>query len=492
MVLEAFAAESSLGYQHSILDLLTVGRLWYDAIVSNPRLWDHLNSAFPPRIARLVIKRSKNLPLSLDWDTTEQYGRSRLPTEADLDEILEMAIQHSRRFRTCSISVHEGETHNIRRLLEAPMPAVENLTVYNYDGIWDREGFEEFTLSPGSPLKTLVLSNAVAQWSSPRLIGLQSITLWQCAIPAAVRVLIELLANSPQLESLEVDMWRWTRRDPDLTGVRSNCPITLPSLKDIALGDIPSCYCNSVLTSIHLPSVSDVYVSGRGMGEVDLLEAKMWQPGNVQTAALLGLVGSNLPSKHMQVDALPARVSIRKSYAPGDHTKSITFSSSSDQALRLVGMIGAFLSQLTNKLVVDLDVESPSDSHPSFDLELSLWSSNLQSLRIRGSTLCRSVIRQLAQHVVNPITVSAAWNCPNLESVTLFHDSRDEDIELDVEALCRLIRIRWPGNDNVATAPQPIRFDILCETTMFPNMCALEGELRLLVPVLRFVDCEGL
>ncbi|KAG8920081.1 hypothetical protein FRC00_010509, partial [Tulasnella sp. 408] len=340
MVLEAFAAESSLGDQHSLLDLLTIGRLWYDAIVSNPRLWVHLDSAFSPRIARLVIKRSKNLPLSLDWDTAEQYSRGRQPTEGDLDEILEMAIQHSRRLRTCLISIHEGETHKIHRLLEAPMPAVEDLSVYNYDGIWEGEGFEEFTLSPGSPLKTLALSNAVTQWSSPRLIGLRSITLWQCAIPEAVCVLLELLANSPQLESLEVDMWRW--RDPDLTGVRPNCPICLPTLKYITLGDLPSCYCNSVLTSIHLPSVSDVYVSGSGMGEVDLLEAKMWQPGNVQTAALLGLVGSDLSSKHMRVDALPSRVSISKCHAPGDHTKAINFSSSRNVALRLVGMIGAF------------------------------------------------------------------------------------------------------------------------------------------------------
>ncbi|KAG8901195.1 hypothetical protein FRC00_008450 [Tulasnella sp. 408] len=125
MIFAAYAESSSLADNPCLFDLTTVNKLWHNAIVHSPQLWTVLESDFTPKIAKLVLQRSKNLPLSLIWDTADcDESESK-----ELKEILEMVAQNSTRLQSIKMTVPEcwKPNRDIRRLLESNMPNLEKL-----------------------------------------------------------------------------------------------------------------------------------------------------------------------------------------------------------------------------------------------------------------------------------------------------------------------------------------------------------------------------
>ncbi|KAG8960789.1 hypothetical protein FRC05_006563 [Tulasnella sp. 425] len=87
-ILEFFTAGRPVDDEYGLLQLVRVGRLWYGTIVNSPQLWTWLDSALPPKIARLVIQRSSGLhKLSCGWNTANEFEGY----EEEYGEILELA-----------------------------------------------------------------------------------------------------------------------------------------------------------------------------------------------------------------------------------------------------------------------------------------------------------------------------------------------------------------------------------------------------------------
>ncbi|KAG8918512.1 hypothetical protein FRC00_012406, partial [Tulasnella sp. 408] len=293
MILANFTADRLVDEGYSLLQLLRVGRLWYHAIVNSPRLWNGLDSTLPPKIARLIIERSKGLPiLSFSWTTV--YGYKDYQAH---EEILEMAIQNSTRFKSIALRVSSDDPFPIESLLEGPTPALEALTVEVDNDQEGEGGFREFILSEGAPLKQLALSDVSFNFDSPRLSGLVTLSLREFAIPSLPR-LLQVLSLTQQLEELTLGENTWIGES-----VAPGPQITLGHLKQLRIEDIASQYCAALLISIYNPICSRVYVSDGVWDEgTDLLDPLIWQPGNTRRAALLGL--------HQQPDARVFGISI--------------------------------------------------------------------------------------------------------------------------------------------------------------------------------------
>ncbi|KAG8938370.1 hypothetical protein FRC00_000222, partial [Tulasnella sp. 408] len=279
-ILENFAADGKLDGEHGLLPLLNVGRLWYSAITNSPRLWTSLDAALPSKIARLVIDRSNNLPiLSLDWNTTKGYD------EENHEKILELAIQNSTRLKSMELQVLSHNPLEVWPLLESPTPALEALTVeVDKDTAPDEDGFGEFVLSEGAPLRRLVLHDVSLNFDSPRLSGLITLSLYRSAVPTSLNTLLQVLSATQRLEWLALgDKGRIEE------ALAPDRQVTLDHLKTLRIENITNKYCAAFLISIYTPVCSYVHVGDSfWRDDTDLLDPLIWQPGNTQTAALLG------------------------------------------------------------------------------------------------------------------------------------------------------------------------------------------------------------
>ncbi|KAG9047251.1 hypothetical protein FS837_002724 [Tulasnella sp. UAMH 9824] len=151
MIFAAYTESSSLNDIPSLFDLAAVNKLWYDTIVHSPQLWTTLESDFTPKIAKLVLQRSKNLPFDLIWDTADC-------DESESKELLDVVAQNSTRLKSVKMTVTEcwKPNRDIRRLLEANMPNLEKLEVKT---VWDSEvsgeRLDKITLSDGPSLRKI-------------------------------------------------------------------------------------------------------------------------------------------------------------------------------------------------------------------------------------------------------------------------------------------------------------------------------------------------
>ncbi|KAG8945190.1 hypothetical protein FRC00_010236, partial [Tulasnella sp. 408] len=281
LILESFVPSQSVDHGHGLLQLLQVCRLWYHAIVDSPRLWTWLGSAVPPKIARLVIERSKDLPiLSFLWNKADGYD-----DEEEKQEILEIAIQHSTRFRSMELRGSSDDPVEIWPLLQAPTPVLESLTVeMDEDPDEEEDEFVEFALSEGAPLKYLVLRDVSLNFDSPRLSGLATLRLYQYAVPTSLESLLQVLSATQWLEELTLS------RDASVEEPVARGPqVTLGRLKELKLEDITNHYCAALLSSIYTPICSRVHVSDVWKEDTNPLDLLIWQPRNARTTALLGL-----------------------------------------------------------------------------------------------------------------------------------------------------------------------------------------------------------
>ncbi|KAG8918795.1 hypothetical protein FRC01_001648 [Tulasnella sp. 417] len=492
MILENFEAGRPIHQKHGLLQLLRVGRLWYHTIVNSPRLWTRVDSGLSPRIARLVIERSKQLPiLALEWDTLGVfYGLKK-----EHKEILEMLIHSSTTFKSMNFQVSFGDAFDIRPLLESETPALDTLTVYVDAGSEaEEDGFEnfKFALSAGAPLKHLVLDDVSLNFDSPRLSGLITLYLRRNAIPTSFATLLQVLSATQRLEQLRLqEMWS-VHEHVDL-----GPQITLGHLKGLKIEDITHEYSAALLGSIFTPICSGVDVNDSWWGEATgPLDTFLWQPGNTQTAALLGL---NAPSdrrpRGISIFVEHQVVQIRVHERQGQDSRFFEFDR--PRPAEMVKLLRDFFSVVPFCPPISLTIWGGTAPSDAFDL--TGWSALLSSLRLSDENFCLRVLEQLAQRTAvsdsretgASTTRVGDWICPNLRYIRLDIPEIDSQRDSHVVALLALVRKRWSkADDGPGPANQPTQFDIFCTNPDYQELRDVKVEVRKVVPSFGFRQRE--
>ncbi|KAG8912515.1 hypothetical protein FRC01_005066, partial [Tulasnella sp. 417] len=489
MILEKFAANRSVSGEHGLIWLLQVGRIWHDAIVSSPRLWTWWDSALPAKIARLVIERSKGLPiLSFIWNTADYSDDSDGSEEHEgYEGILELAIQNSMRFKSMDLRVWSDGPFDIRPLLEGPTPALEALTVivYRYVG---EDGLGEVVLSEGAPLKFVELLNISLNFDSPRLSGLVTLSLSGTAVPNSLDTLLQGLSATQLLEQLTI-------RGNSGIGepVAPGPQVTFRHLMELHIEEITKDYCAAFLSSIYAPACSRVYVSDTGWTEGNHpLDPHIWKPGNPQTAALLGLNQERETQVlRISVATRPGVVSIRVHEGEGNAPRFLEFGR--PQVSEMVTLLGEFFSDIPFYPPIYLTLLN--DILPNDPFDLTPWSARLESLELSSSNACLRTMEQLVRRMVAPIegeTLTSAtraedWMCPNLQSITFYDMETELERNLDVAALLSLVRTRWSQTDGgPIPANKPAKFVIYCTNPDCESLRDVEIQVQEVVPTFAF------
>ncbi|KIO27145.1 hypothetical protein M407DRAFT_23561 [Tulasnella calospora MUT 4182] len=438
MIFAAYYEFSSLLDDHCLLDLMTVNKLWYDAIVQSPQLWTVLESDFSTKITKLVLRRSKNLPLTLIWNNTDCDESE----DEEFEEILDLVAQNSRRLKSIEMLVPEFGGPNVRRLLESNMPRLERLEVRT---AWETERsgerLEKFKLSDGPSLQEIALDTTfLSSWSSPRLIGLFGLELTRLRLPPSIQELLNILSNSPQLERLRLceldrsDSWK-----PPL-----NESITLPRLKEIWLYNLARPYLSAMLTSIYTPSSSNVHIINdlSDDNSSSVLE-EVCSPGNIQLAALLGLgdSGSPPPGVPIPINIVVAPNQVRIVKVGGAEDREIVLNFEEDLCSRVVDQLGHFFLALPQIPTIDLVINTDPSNWENTVFNLLPWGRSLCTLSVHGLEICRPVLKQLAERTEDPTTGVLAWVGPNLTSIRLCYNHPGNEVpELDGAAVEALVR----------------------------------------------------
>ncbi|KAG8922171.1 hypothetical protein FRC01_014368, partial [Tulasnella sp. 417] len=415
--------------------------------------------------------------LSLMWNTYDGWDGC----EEDQEEILEMAIQHSMRFRSINLRLLHNDPFEFRSLLEGPTMALASLIVEVIrNGDPGEDGLEEFVLSQGAPLELLILDDTSLNFDSPRLSGLRIIILSRAAVPNSLDVLLQVLSVTQRLEQLSLSD---KRRVGEL--LAPGPQVTLGRLKRLTLEDMSSDYCAAILCSIYAPVSSRVHVSDvRWREGHEPLDRLIWQTGNRQTAALLGL--------HQRSDTRGLTISISAksefveiSVREPEETGTRRFEFERTQASQMVKLLGEFFSGIRGYTPIDLVISTNIPQSDPFDL--GPWSRGLESLELWSSIACLHAMEQLAQRTVTPAvseaTTSTAtaqdWMCPNLQSITFNITETELQRNLHVAALLSLVRTRWSQTDgDPMPAIQPTNFIIIFNNSDCEELKDVEIEVQ--------------
>ncbi|KAG8924009.1 hypothetical protein FRC01_012055 [Tulasnella sp. 417] len=460
-----------------LFSLLQVGRLWYTTIINRPQLWTRMESSYPAKVARLIIKRSKSSPtLSFRW----HWAHPR--SEKTGKEILEMAVANSARFKSMEIELRQEDSFDsIRRLLDAPTTALESLRLQadKYGHVQSGDGLGRFVLSEGAPLLHLDLHHVSLNYDSPRFSGLVTLRLDKSALPVSVEVLVRMLSIASHLEHLELS--RPTRMRRVEQGVWPPPRlINLPCLTYFTMSDIPRSYCAALLSSIYAPTPRCyIEVEDKSFNDsVEQLDAILWQPGSSQMAALLGANDDSDSSRVVAVTANNREVIVRVDDRGYYGRRTFTFQRPGGSTL--VKLIGEYVHHVPMSFELVLALFNPMVQHGPLDL--TPWSNHLMSLMISYPIASLSALEQLGYRTVPSGTGTAAmedWLCPSLLYISLNMIPTDEvERRTNVSALLSLIKKRWSGEDGLPPAIQPKNFEIVCSHSAHPHLQEVEAKVQ--------------
>ncbi|KAG8922889.1 hypothetical protein FRC01_013480, partial [Tulasnella sp. 417] len=318
----------SPGHTH-LLDLLLVCRVWYDTIMGSPELWGSFAAYTPYNIARLIIDRSKTLPLSVDWNTGVKAPRSR-----DSSKVFGLAIENSMRIKSLNAHVLTRSNVELRRLLEGPTPLLETLRVVTGRFVVKDVGDppHDFVLSGGSHLKHLSLHYSTTLLDSPRLSNLVTLSLGASAMPDSLKLLLGILSSSQRLEVLHI-------RD-----------------RERGLGEYQA---EDQIKDRNTMIASDPEAVGA-------LDAVIWQPGNEQAAVLVGGTNLNIVPHSLIIRIESARIvveSFEQHYRLEFHRYDVA---------QFVARLGATFSQMPSPPALHLHYAGTGREEPSF-VNLQPW-----------------------------------------------------------------------------------------------------------------------
>ncbi|KAG9047252.1 hypothetical protein FS837_002725 [Tulasnella sp. UAMH 9824] len=407
-IFAAYNKPTSLAVSPSLLDLTAVNKLWYDIIVNSPQLSTFLESDISPKIAKLVLQRSKNLPLSLIWNNSDRNAKE----EEELAELLELILQHSQRLKSINVTIGwDWDNLTVPRLLQANLPRLERLQV---NGVWYSYSVEvealKFELSNGPSLREITLDTVfLTSWNSPRLTGLSALDLTSPRQAPSVEKLLNILSNSPRLERLRLFKL-------DYNGSAGNRPpngtISLPSLKEIYLENSDGPYLSAILTSVYAPSSKIVRIGGRLKDDNSAAVCEeVFSQGNNQLAALLGLEdsGPSPPEVPVPFTVVVDSQVLRIAKSGDGEEREMVLRFSGRLSPRVVDLLGRFFLTLSQSPAVDLKIGPAYLIWGNAVLDLLPWSRSLHRLSVHGSKACRQALKQLIEGTEDSITGAGTW-----------------------------------------------------------------------------------
>ncbi|KAG8961752.1 hypothetical protein FRC00_011398 [Tulasnella sp. 408] len=495
LIFEEFPVWSPSKDTTSILDLLKVDHGWRTAILNLPELWTAFPLDLPPKLAPLVLARSKNLPLTLTYPSipARKYledGEAQEHSQ-DIDEIETMelvpsplgaALGGSPRWRKIDLTLSCGLYESAEELLEAPTPALEVLRVFvKYPASSSTMG--PFTLAAGPPLKELALHRVITSWHSPRLVGLIKLDLGDTNSGPSTNQLLRILSNSPQLEHLSL-----TDLQPPAYGASSwsSGPVLLEHLKTLHVTRSANKYISALLESAQFPRCTSVQLwDGYVINAISDEDARIWSMGNEQTAAVLGL--NMVGTERRRLNILIEWRGIRFKNQDSQLQEHFDLDICRKNLHLLLPLIEQFLT--TWDPIPDVKLKVMKDAPL---LSLSVWSPLLRSLHVRGSKHCRKALVELAKQS-SPLGLgNASWICPELSELTLQYDIDDqEDDSRDIQPLYFLLNQRWSNTgSNGLSAPQLSSFTWRGNRDAFPTLWRLKAELKEILPSFRMLGPE--
>lgn len=435
----------------SLLSLMRVCRRWHDTILSSPQLWIYVDSSLPSEWARMVMERSKDLPiLSFDWDLA--YFRD---VAGDYEEILEMAVQNSTRFKSMDILISHDHPFDMRPLLESRTTALTSLTItVDKHSRYSEFDFKPWTLvlSDGPPLKNLVLRDMPLNFDCSRLSRLVTLHLSKSAVPASLKTLIQVLsATSAHLEHLTIGAPKRLEDDH-----QPYSPITFPRLTELKIYQMMPLPSTKLVASIYAPACSRTHVSELPDVPCDIaaeLDAVIWKPGNPQMVAFLGLSSgweSRVSQITIEAGGPGAGIRIREE---DDERRS--FRCRRDQLWKLVKLMWEFLLYFPSSFAIGLSFRDYTFQDDPLDL--MVWNGRIAALDLSDYATCRSALEQLGQRVAVPSCKETRtrddWMYPNLLSIRLRIPETKDERAAHLAALLSLVQRRWSSADTGLALP---------------------------------------
>ncbi|KAG8919954.1 hypothetical protein FRC01_001014 [Tulasnella sp. 417] len=461
-----------------MLKVMTVNRIWREAIINSPRLWRVIQLDYPLEFARRVFEYCKARPLSLVWDAPRSSQLD--PNSEQFEGVMGLAMQNSSRLRSVNVVMHYREVElALQSLLGEPTPRLESLRIESSfemeDMGWEIET-SRFPLSGHGPMKELVLSGAsLLHWDSQRLSGLRVLDLERITPGPTANQIVRILSTSPLLEKFRL-AWLLSPEDTLTNHSEESLGpgerlIGLPHLTDIHLHTLPPLYYSSILSRIRLGLCSTVWVAdfcSETRNWSSMLSEDLWRTRSDTMAALLQLPEAGVP---VPVENRPRYITIewgRVEITNDDQWLAkrsregscIMFFPYSDDPQRCIDILGQFFSSRfqTSPLSLRLKHSGPWQNQA---IGLRQFGSFLTSLRVDSHPLCRIMQKQLGEQYMAE-NGTPTWFCPNLLSIELSYadEEVEDDEEMDGMGLLLAVQRRWSGEHCIAPAPQPSTFRV--------------------------------
>lgn len=267
-----FALEDTRWSPVDLQHLALVCKYWRDIILSTPHFWHVFDSRHGRQACPLVLTRNRIGPLDIHMAGREApwYNTDLIP------QLIQLITPESQRIRSLHFTVHPNTPYFQPFFETISLPSLTSLTV----SVWPE------TLVPvpihigdGAPFRHLSLDSVTIPWDTPRLHGLEVLSLSNLHIGTpTLAQLHHVLCSAPSLRHLSLHKWK-PRLVPGYMTAEEITPITLPVLTTVEGQGLSELINLCVLSMLDLPPLRKV----RWIGE-DILTFG-WVPPLLQLSA---------------------------------------------------------------------------------------------------------------------------------------------------------------------------------------------------------------
>ncbi|KIO30417.1 hypothetical protein M407DRAFT_20482 [Tulasnella calospora MUT 4182] len=231
--------------------LASVCKYWRHIILSVPRFWHVIDTSHGRHSCPLVLRRNRVGPLDVYIRGSEA---SRSNTDLILRLIPQIALE-SQRIHSLNFTVHPGASYFQRFFQTTSLPSLTSLTV-----AVKPQTTVPFSIhiGDGAPFRHLNLDGVTIPWTTPRLHGLETLSLSNLHhdIPTIAQ-LHHILSSTPFLRYLSISNWN-AQLMPGYWTTQEISPVTLPLLTDVEVRSLPEVIHPRLISMFNLPSLKNV------------------------------------------------------------------------------------------------------------------------------------------------------------------------------------------------------------------------------------------
>ncbi|KAG8949339.1 hypothetical protein FRC00_008186 [Tulasnella sp. 408] len=268
-----FALEDTRWSPVDLQRLASVCKYWRDMILGTPGFWHVFDSRHGHQACPLVLARNRIGPLDVHMAGREApwYNTDLIP------QLIQLITPESQRIRSLHFTVHPNTPYFQPFFETISLPSLTSLTV----SVWPETVVPvPIHIGDGAPFRHLSLDSVTIPWDTPRLHGLEVLSLsnFHHSTPTFEQ-LHRILCSTPFLRHLSLCNWK-PRSPRDYLTAEEITPITLPLLTNLEIRSLLERNNLSLLSMLDLPSLRKVHWVGEN---VLLLE---WVPQLLRLSAL--------------------------------------------------------------------------------------------------------------------------------------------------------------------------------------------------------------